>query len=256
MESEIGKLQVLRVAEEGISEVEDVVVREFSFTIVLNGQELVTLLCSHGDLRYLVVGFLLSQGFIENKKDIKKLEVDDDEGIAQVEIDKKENISFRPVIASSGARSAAAMSARKVTAGSRVKLTPSNIFTLVDSFVQCSKLFKNTGGVHSAALCNYEGIQVFSEDIGRHNAIDKIFGECLLGDIQIENNFILTSGRVSSEIVLKVAKRNIPVLISKSAPTDKGVELAADLNMTLVGFVRGKRMNIYTNSWRIIRDGK
>ncbi|MCK4723868.1 MAG: formate dehydrogenase accessory sulfurtransferase FdhD, partial [Dehalococcoidia bacterium] len=81
--------------------------------------------------------------------------------------------------------------------------------------------------------------------------IDKIFGECILKDIPTDGRIIITSGRISSEILLKVAKRNIPILVSKSAPTDLGVELANDLGVTLVGFVRGKRMNVYTNYWRI-----
>jgi len=113
-------------------------------------------------------------------------------------------------------------------------------------------VFKATGGVHSAALCHTKGIFVFSEDIGRHNAIDKIFGECVLRDIPTDDHMIITSGRISSEILLKVARRNIPILISKSAPTNLGVRLADELGISLIGFVRGKKMNIYTNRWRLV----
>ena len=81
--------------------------------------------------------------------------------------------------------------------------------------------------------------------------MDKIFGESILRDISTEAGIIITSGRISSEILLKAAKRNIPIIISKSAPTDLAVRLAGDLGITLVGFVRGKRMNVYTNSWRV-----
>jgi len=113
-----------------------------------------------------------------------------------------------------------------------------------------------TGGVHSAALCDTESILVFSEDIGRHNAIDKIFGKCILKDMPTDGRIVITSGRISSEILLKVAKRNIPIIISKSAPTDLGVKLANDLGITLLGFARGKRTNAYANDWRIARDGE
>jgi len=78
----------------------------------------------------------------------------------------------------------------------------------------------------------------------------------MLQDIPTDDRIIITSGRISSEILLKVAKRNIPILISKSAPTSLGVRLAADLGITLIGFVRGKRMNVYTDGWRVAADGK
>ena len=88
------------------------------------------------------------------------------------------------------------------------------------------------------------------------NNNDKIFGECLLKDIPTGERVVITSDRISSEILLKVAKINIPIIISKSAPTDLGVKLANDLGITLLGFVKGKRINAYTNDWRIVRDGK
>ena len=123
----------------------------------------------------------------------------------------------------------------------------------MDEFIQCSPVYKATGGVHSAALCNAGSIIVFSEDIGRHNAIDKIFGQCLLEDMPTEGHLILTSGRVSSEILLKVARRNVPMLVSKAAPTDMGIKLANDLRITLIGFARGKKMNIYANEQRVTK---
>jgi FdhD protein len=126
----------------------------------------------------------------------------------------------------------------------------------VREFQHRSQVYRTTGGVHSAALCDTGSILLFNEDIGRHNAIDKIFGECILRDISVDDRIIITSGRVSSEILLKVIKRNIPILISKSAPTDLGVRLANDLGVTLVGFVRGERMNVYSNGWRVTTSGK
>ena len=113
-----------------------------------------------------------------------------------------------------------------------------------------------THGVHSAALCDTENILVFSEDIGRHNAIDKIFGKCLLEDIPTDDRVIITSGRISSEILHKVAKKGIPIIISISVPTNLGVRIADSLGITLIGSVRVKKINVYTNDWRIMSDGK
>jgi len=143
----------------------------------------------------------------------------------------------------------------QVKVESQTKISALDVFELVAEFQHRSQIFKTTGGVHSAALCDTKSILIFSEDIGRHNAIDKIFGECILKDIPTGDRILVTSGRVSSEILLKAAKRNIPLLISKSAPTDLGVKLANDLGVTLIGFVRGKRMNVYANDWRVVSHG-
>jgi len=254
------KLSILRVTEQGRSRLEDVVVREFSLTIILNSQELVTLLCSPTSLKYLAVGFLLSQGLIKGKGELKKIITDDQRGIVQVETEKDNGFasesSFKRVITSGGGRETLFHSAPDGYSQAKVKsdieISPQGVFSLMDEFAKYSEVFKATGGIHSAALCDTKDILVFSEDIGRHNAIDKIFGECLLKNIPIAGHLIITSGRVSSEILLKIARGSIPLLISKSAPTNLGVRLANDLRITLIGFVRGKRMNVYTHRWRII----
>ena len=134
---------------------------------------------------------------------------------------------------------------------SQLRISAHEVFDLVNEFQHRSQVYRATGGVHSAAFCNTKGILTFSEDIGRHNAIDKVFGECILTDIPTDDCMIITSGRITSEILLKVAKRKIPIIISISAPTNLGVRLADDLGITLIGFVRGKRMNVYTNRWRV-----
>lgn len=105
--------------------------------------------------------------------------------------------------------------------------------------------------MHSAALCEGGKIIVFFEDIGRHNAIDKIFGCCLLDDLPTKDRIIVTSGRVSSEILQKIAKRGIPIVVSISAPTDLGVKIAEKLGITLIGLVRGGKMNVYCHESRV-----
>jgi len=205
----------------------------------------------------LAVGFLFSEGLITGKGDIKKIIVDQQTGVVQVETGKDSGFVSQPLdkrlVTSGGGRGASFYHAHdQAKVESDIEISASQVFALVDEFVQRSEVFKVTGGVHSAALCDTESILVFSEDIGRHNAIDKVFGECMLKDIPTAGRLIITSGRVSSEILLKVARRNIPLLISKSAPTNLGVRLADDLGVTLVGFARGRKMNIYANEWRIM----
>ena len=258
METEI--FPILKITEQGKRATEDVVVKEFPLTIILNNQELVTLLCSPTDLKYLAIGFLSSEGLIKSKDEIKKVLVDEERGVVRVETreDKEfaNDLIFKRFITSGCGRGASFYSASdaqgQVKVESQINISSLEVFALVKEFQHRSQIYRATGGVHSAALCDTKNILVFSEDIGRHNAIDKIFGECLLKDIPTDNRIIITSGRISSEILLKVAKGNIPVLISKSAPTNLGVKLAADLGVTLIGFVRGKRMNVYTGEWRIV----
>ena len=259
MENETERIPILRLTEEGKSSIKDIVVREFPLTIILNNQELVTLLCSPTNLKYLTVGFLFSEGLLKSRDEVKKIIVDERRGVVRVEAEGAgelgKDVLFKRLITSGCGRGASFYTVADVQnqakVESRIEISTHEVLALVSEFQHRSLIHKATGGVHSAALCDTKGILVFSEDIGRHNAIDKIFGECLLKDITTDNRLIITSGRVSSEILLKVAKRNIPILISKSAPTDLGVKLAKDLGVTLVGFVRGKKMNVYTNSWRV-----
>ncbi|MFC1992400.1 formate dehydrogenase accessory sulfurtransferase FdhD [Chloroflexota bacterium] len=264
MMDSVDKFPIERVTEAGRKHVEDLVIKELPLTITLNNRELLTLLCSPADLEYLAVGFLFSEGLLQSKEEIEKITVDTQSGAAHVKrkdgtesVD--ESVSGWPVAKGCGGGTSfhsATDIKGQVRVSSPTTISPAEVFGLMREFLSRSQIHKETGGVHGAALCDSKEMLLFTSDIGRHNAIDKIFGECILRDIPIENRIIITSGRVSSEILLKVAKRGIPILISKSAPTDLGVRLANDLGVTLIGFVRGERMNIYANGWRVTTADK
>jgi FdhD protein len=261
MTNEIEGFPVLRVTEEGTSNIEKMTAREFPLTITLDNQELVTLLCSPTNLKYLAIGFLFSEGLLKDKEEIKKIIVDDGKGVVWVETKGDKGVDsellFKRFITSGCGRGASFYSTADVQnqakIESQIKISPEEVFALAKDFQGRSPLYRATHGVHSAALCDTKSILLFSEDIGRHNAIDKIFGECILNDVPTNDRIIITSGRISSEMLLKVTKRSIPIIISIAAPTNLGVRLAADLGVTLIGSVRGKRMNVYTNDWRISR---
>jgi FdhD protein len=258
MTEQTDKVFILRITEQDGTEMEDVVVREFPLTIILNNQELVTLLCSPANLKYLALGFLASEGFIRAREEVKSLLLDDRQGVARVQTDSdiaRDLIFKRFIISGCGKGTAfysVADGANRGMVESKTRISPSQIFAIMRKFQHRSEVFKDTGGVHSAALTDGERLLIFSEDIGRHNAIDKIFGECLWENIPTEDRAIVTSGRISSEILLKIARRGVPMIISRSAPTDLAVRTASDLGITLIGFVRGKRMNVYTNNWRVL----
>ena len=259
MPNETEKVSILKVTEDSSSNLEDVVAREFPLTIILNNQELVTLMCTPKDLNYLVAGFLFSEGLLATRDDIKQITVDDTRGVVRVETTEEKTMAneliFKRLITSGCGMGAsfyrAADVQNRIKIESNTKISADEVASLVREFQHRSELYRTTGGVHSAALCDTRSILVFNEDIGRHNAVDKIFGECLMKDIATDGRVIVTSGRISSEILLKVSRANIPIIISKSAPTDLGVRMANDLGVTMLGFARGKRVNVYTNDWRI-----
>jgi len=262
MANEVARFPVLQFTQESSDSTENTVIREFPLTIIFNNQELVTLLCSPMDLKYLATGFLLSEGLLESKDETKKITVDERRGVVRVETieDKEvdEELLFKRTITSGCGRGTSLDSAADTQAlgkvDSKSEITVPEVYSLVKEFQHGSRLYSETHGVHSAALCDRKSISVFEEDIGRHNAIDKVFGKCFLEDIPTDGRIIVTSGRVSSEIILKVAKRDIPIIMSIAAPTDVAVELAGNLGITLVGSVKGSKMNVYTNDWRIVRS--
>jgi len=263
MMDSVEPLPIKRVTREGRSSMEDVFARELPVTIILNNQELVTMLCSPTNLEYLAVGFLSSEGFLKSKDEIKKIMVDNERGGVRLEtVEDKEfaqDVLFKRVISSGCGRGASFYSAADAASQkveSQMEISTDEVFALVNEFQHGSKVYLATGGVHSAALCDRKSMLVFSEDIGRHNAIDKIFGKCLLEDIPTDEHIIITSGRISSEILHKVAKRGIPIIISISAPTNLGVRIADNLGITLISSVRGKRMNVCTNDWRVVTGGE
>ncbi len=253
-------IDIIQIISEEREKIKDQIVREIPLTILVNDNELVTLQCSPDKLKYLAVGFLLSEGFIKRGTKIKHINLNEKGWYVKIDLEGDspiiENYPFKRVIGSGCAK--AVTFYRDIDAQdctplkSQVKYSHEEISNLMRKLQKGSLTFKHTGGVHSSALCSRKGIEIFAEDIGRHNAVDKIFGECFMREISTQDKAILTSGRISSEILIKVAKRKVALIASHSAPTDLAVGLAEKFNLTLIGFVRGHRMNIYTHSYRII----
>lgn len=258
--NKFSSLQIIKIQDNKKEKLEDIVVREYPLTIFLNNRELVTLLCTPSELKELTIGFLSSEGFIKSKEDIENIFFEKNKKIVKIEIRDKNSISeelFRKRSLTSGCgRGTIFYNTMDFLTteilDSESKISAGKILELNKEFQNKSETFKLTGGVHSAALTNSDRIIFFSEDIGRHNAIDKIFGKVTLKEISTSNKIVFTSGRISSEILIKVAKRKVPILVSRSAPTDLAINLGKKLNITLIGFLRGKRMNIYSGEKRII----
>lgn len=238
----------------------DSIVKELPLTVYLNDEEIATLLCTPSYIRELAVGFLLSEGFINSSKDIKSAIQDEEKMCVWVNTKSKiklnKNLFSKRVFTSACSQGiifwkGSDFFIKQDKVKSDITISPDACFLLYKEFNALSSLFKSTGGVHSAALSDGNKILLFREDIGRHNAVDKIFGECILKDISTDDKIMLTSGRISSEIVLKCGRRNVPVIISSSAPTTLSLKIAEELNITTVGFLRGKRLSVFTGKDRI-----
>ncbi len=237
----------------------DAITVEAPMTIFVNGEELVTLLCTPEDMDLLALGFLRSEGLLTSMDEVAALRVKEREGLVEVELKDRSNLAARlygkRTITSGCGKGTVFFQAldalRSRPVNSEITLAPEQARQLMRQLQEKAVLFKETGGVHSAAVADTKKIIFFYEDIGRHNAVDKIIGRCLLEKITLEDKILVTSGRLSSEMLLKAAKLQLPILLSRSAPTTLSVELAEAMNITMVGFVRGRRMNIYTHEWRI-----
>jgi FdhD protein len=254
------RLRRARVWRDGaLREAEVPVVREIPVTLRLNGREIITLLASDDALDFLAAGFLKGEGFIARREEILAIRVDPAGGTVEVEATAVDSLAEkllerRAVTSGCGkgttfTHALDALQARQAPPGPQVSI--GEIRQLVHALLRGSDLYREAGGVHSAALATPRGIVLFRDDIGRHNAVDKIHGECFLRGIPVEDKILLTTGRVSSEILVKAAKLGVAVLVSRSSPTDLALELAGRTGITVIGQVRGGGLTVYSGETRV-----
>lgn len=253
------RLKIRRLTGGRAVRLEDTVVTERPVTIFLNDVEIATPMCSPKNLDSLAVGFLFAEGIIGSKKDIEKVLIDKKDGVVWVFTrganEAPPDLATRRFITTGCGRGLTFVDARKggkdLGTRSSFSIPAGSIPKLMGDFLRRSQLFMKTGGCHSAALCSRNEILILMEDIGRHSAIDKVLGECLLRGVRTKDRVLVTSGRLSSEILVKAARARVPIMVSKSAPTDLAVKLAEDFGIAIVGFARGSRMNVYSTDWRV-----
>ncbi|MCX8126584.1 MAG: formate dehydrogenase accessory sulfurtransferase FdhD, partial [Dehalococcoidia bacterium] len=236
------RVTISRIEGQTRTESVDVVVIEFPLTIYLNNREIATLLCTPERLDCLAVGFLESEGLLTGRDEIAKLVVDGAKGRVWIESPsaRKDDIDVvgKRLVPSGCGHDALFYNvldaAGRPTVTSDLTIRADQISELMREFQLRSRLYRATGGVHSAALCSGGQIVIFCEDIARHNAVDKVFGYCLLNGVATADRVLLTTGRISSEILLKAAKRGVPVVVSKAAPTSLSLRLAEEVGVTVV----------------------
>ncbi len=258
----ITKKEIINMKDNIFQEADDYIAVEAPITIFLNSREVVTLLCTPEKIDKLALGFLKSEGLLDSIENVQSVRVDENKGIVEIELENYPELAGnllgkRTITTGCGKGTIffnALDSMQSYVADDHMIIDPELVFKLIKTLQVKAEKFKLTGGFHSAALFDKEHLLYFCEDIGRHNAFDKIVGECLTAGVLTANKILISSGRLSSEILLKAAKLRIPLLISRSAPTSLCLELAERLKITVIGFVRGKRFNIYTHGWRIRQE--
>jgi FdhD protein len=251
--------KVLRFTEQGLIEQERPIIREVPMTIYLNDHEIVTLLCLGDYQESLAVGFLKSEGLISRIEDLKSVSVDEENNLVRVEVNEDtglvEKLFSRRTVTSGCGKGTTFYNALdslimcKIVSG--LNLTIHQVFSLMHRLAEASELYKITGATHNSALATVEDLVLFRTDIGRHNAVDKIYGECFFKNIPLDDKVLITTGRITSEILIKTGRMGIPVLISRSAATSLAISLAEQIGVTLIGYVRGKNLVIYTGRERI-----
>ncbi|WP_052356795.1 formate dehydrogenase accessory sulfurtransferase FdhD [[Clostridium] dakarense] len=229
------KVPIVKFEDSKMNNLDEDIIVEYPLKVILNDVDIGTLLCTPYNLYELIVGFIKNKGYIEKFKDIDALKIDKESRVAIVNTHDKRIKTEKLGISKSD-----------------ININIEKIYKIMERNLTYSSLFKDTGGVHSVSIFDDNKELIICEDVARHNAMDKAIGYCIINDISLEDKIVVVSGRISQEMMLKAVNNNIPIVVSKSAPTNLSIELAKKLNITLIGFVRGRRMNIYANEHRII----
>lgn len=240
---------------------EDTIITEERIALYLNNNKIISTMSIPLDQDAHAVGFLLSEGVIERVEDITKISISDD-GLS-VYIDSKinpnniQNLYHEKTLTSGCCVGVTGNFEGKIVEkfiASEVQVNIKKIWDLIENFDGSNELFNLTGCVHQAMLILEDGSSVCCTDVGRHNAIDKVVGRAKLAKLDTSSAMLIVSGRLSMEMVIKAGMHDIPIVISRAASTQLGIKTAQMLGITLIGFARDNKLNIYTHPARIVLE--
>lgn len=249
-------MKITRIKDGISSDVEDEVIVDTFLTVSLNDKHVASFICSPGLEEEAAVGYLFSAGILNSINQVKKVTKKE----YNVDVQTMEFISIpnptENIITSACGTPEEWLKLRKGFKLPRVESNFTVRSTIITSAIrqlnELSEIFRRTGGTHAAALFNSDGRLLCSaEDVSRHVAIDKVIGKGLMSKTDLKNSFLVSTGRLASDMVVKAVYAGIPVVASLAAPFSSGIQLAEATGTTLVGFVRGNRMNIYTYPERV-----
>ena len=245
--------KITQYKNEEISSPEEEVIVEKPVSLTVNGNVWLTFMCTPNDLEALAAGFLFNENVIESKDDIADIYICENQDNVDIWLNKKaeEPNNWRRTSGCTGGYTAAVLEEIKPVKSKGMTLSPESILRLIRQLFDSQEIYRKTGGVHSSGLSDGDKILIVTEDVGRHNTLDKIAGKYILEDVKGKPMVLMSTGRISSEMLQKAARLQVPVLVSRTSPTSMSVELAKKLGITLIGYARGHRFNIYTHPERI-----
>lgn len=253
---------ITRFKDNSLSEEDTHVSSEVPLTFEVNGREIATLMCTPSHLKAFAYGFLFTSGFITSADDIIAFSLDETRWRADIEVKNlvDPDLLGQRVYTSGCGKGVMYTSMMELSSRhpiqSDVQIHGKDIIEVIRWLQHCSDLHRITGGVHSASA-SFEGRipDFFIDDIGRHNAVDKVLGTLLLEKTDCSRVMLACTGRISSEIVHKARRLDIPVLASRGAPTHQSILLAQEMGITLVGFIRPTNFAVFTHARRILENG-
>ena len=236
------------------------VIEEASVKLTVNGEDWLTFMCTPIKLEELAIGFLFNEKIIGKKDEIEAVQLCASGTVLDVWLTKsvsQPSIWKRTSGCTGGITTLdiGKFSERSSTSkNNNIRVTPDSITRLVELLFESQELYRRAGGVHTSALCNSDEISVSMEDIGRHNTLDKIAGFCILEDLLLNKPIIITTGRISSEMLQKSIRLGASIVVSRTSPSSLSVVMAEKFGITLIGYARRRQFNLYTHPERIIKD--
>ena len=241
-----------------VQEVKGDVVREQPLTMYVNGERFLTLLCSPFQLEALVVGYLWMEKVIGGVEEIASLQVSEVDGRADITLSKPVTLPTERILTSGcGGGITFRIDPRLFKPlRSTLRTTPAVLADRLRELFAAAVHYRASRGIHGAALSDGERLLVIAEDVGRHNAVDKVKGEALLRGIPTADRILLSTGRISSEMLLKASRMAVPLVASRTSPTEMAVALAEQLGITVVGYLRGDSLNVYAGEAIVLDTSK
>jgi FdhD protein len=234
--------------------VEDGLIVESPVMLFVNGELWLTFMCTPNQLEALAVGFLYNEGVIGSLDQVADIHVCDSGDIVDIWLDHnvEKPKDWKRTSGCTGGYTAIDLLSINPEFNNGMSLESNYVRNLVERLFESQSLYNKAGGVHTSILTDGDQVTVTAEDVGRHNSLDKIAGKCLLENITVPKKILLTTGRISSDMLQKSARIGAPIVISRTSPTSMSVDLAEKWGITLIGYARRDRFNLYTHPGRII----